>query len=150
MAGKTGRTYQQSIGKNWAGKISLCGALAVLMIATPASARHKYLECTAISNAHIVAHDGTFLGALTDASQPNSLINRSGRYGSKSANNGLWNPNSAYGSDSSAKSPMNGHSGRPAAVIKDGKEVGKLMRGSLRTWIEDPAKLVHRCYGFQP
>lgn len=150
MAVMKRRGFQIYSSKNWVGKVGLSGAMAALMIATPASARHKFMECAAVSNAHIMASDGTFLGALTDASRADSVMNKSGRYGSKSASNSLWNPNSAYGSISSVKSPMNGQSGRPATVLKDGKEVGKLMRGSLRSWIEDPVKLVQRCYGFQP
>lgn len=144
------RAYQILSRKSWTGKVGLGVVLAAAFIAAPASARHKFMECAAVSNAQILASDGTFLGALTEASRADSVLNKSGRYGSKLASNGLWNPNSAYGSISSDKSPMNGQSGRPATVLKDGKEVGKLMRGSLRPWIEDPTKLVQRCYGFQP
>lgn len=121
-----------------------------MTLSSQASARHKFLECADVSNARILASDGTYLGSLSPASRPDSVLNKAGAYGSRTAGNGLWNANGPYGSISSEKSPMNGAGGRPASVVKDGKEVGKLMRGSLRTWIEDPAKLVQRCYGFQP
>lgn len=150
MTGLGRRASKLRVTTGWATKLSLGSMVLAVTISSPASARHKYLECSDVTNAHILASDGTFLGRLSPASQPDSVMNKAGRYGSRSAGNSLWNANGPYGSISSEKSPMNGAGGRPASVVKDGKEVGKLMRGSLRTWIEDPAKLVQRCYGFQP
>lgn len=147
----SGRRASSAISiSGWATKISLGGMVLAMTMSSQASARHKFLECNTVSNARILASDGTFLGSLSPASRPDSVLNKTGPYGSRTAGNGLWNINGPYGSISSEKSPMNGAGGRPASVVKDGKEVGKLMRGSLRTWIEDPAKLVQRCYGFQP
>lgn len=117
--------------------------------ATPQPAHTRTLDCQAVKDARILASDGTYLGSLTDHKDRNSVMNKNGPYGSPTAANSLWNPASPYGSTSSRKSPMNGLDGRPAQLVKNGQVIGKMMRGSLRSWMEDPAKLVKRCYGHQ-
>lgn len=105
----------------------------------------KLPSCDEAVNARIMAADGTFLGSFSSAGQPDSILNKNGRFGSPSSPDSLWNRSGPYGSTKSIKSPMNPHGGRPAQLVKDGKVVGRLMQDSLRSWIEDPAKLIKRC-----
>lgn len=124
--------------------------LIAASIGTPAAAQARLVPCDAVKDARIVAADGTYLGSLSDANRADSLLNPLGPYDSKSAYHGLWNAQGPYGSASSDKSPMNAHGGKPASILKNGQPIGKLMRGSLRSWFEDPARLVYRCYGYVP
>ena len=105
----------------------------------------KVPACEEVAHARILASDGTYLGSFSPAGQPDSILNRNGPFGNTTSPNSLWNRNGPYGSENSAKSPMNAHSGRPAQLVKDGKVVGRMLHGSLRGWIEEPAKLIARC-----
>lgn len=123
---------------------------AALLVSAPAIAQTRQADCNAVKNARVVAADGTFLGTLNDATHRDSLLNRTGPYGSKTAANSLWNTRGPYGSVTSGKSPMNSEDGKPASIVKDGQTIARLMRNSLRSWYEDPAKLVYRCFAFVP
>ena len=144
--------------RKWASKAMMAVITTSMLAAiSPAYAQygavptqHRPLDCDAVRDARILAADGTYLGLLTDQQHRESVMNKNGPYGSATAANSLWNPSSPYGSASSRKSPMNGHNGLPAQLVKNGQVVGKVMRGSLRRWMEDPAKLVQRCYGHRP
>lgn len=127
-----------------------CAALLCAGLLSPGLAHARPMDCKALKGARIIAADGTFLGRFSDPASRDSLFNRSGPFGSKSASNSLWNARGPYGSTGSAQSPMNAFAGKPASIVKDGQTLGKLMRNSLRSWFEDPAKLVHRCYAFVP
>lgn len=151
-------TMSMALRRKWVSK-AMVAVFSTSMIAaiSPAHAQygavptqHRPLDCNAVKDARILAADGTFLGSLTHQQHRESVMNKNGPYGSITAANSLWNPSSPYGSASSRKSPMNGHDGVPAQLVKNGQVVGKVMRGSLRRWMEDPAKLVQRCYGHRP
>lgn len=124
-------------------------ALLCASLASPAGAQarpvNKLPACEDVANARILAADGTYLGSFSPAGQPDSILNRNGPFGNATGPNSLWNRNGVYGSDNSAKSPMNAYNGRPAQLVKNGKVVGRILHGSLRGWIEEPAKLIARC-----
>lgn len=120
----------------------LCFATSTVAEARPVN---KMPSCDEVANARILAADGTYLGSFSSAGQPDSILNKNGRFGNATSPTSLWNRNGPYGSDKSDKSPMNAHGGRPAQLVKNGKVVGRMLHGSLRGWIEEPAKLIARC-----
>ena len=125
--------------------VLLSVACASASVAAQSRAVNKLPDCNDVVNARILAADGTYLGSFSPAGQPDSILNKNGRFGNPASPASLWNRSGQYGSDTSGKSPMNPHGGRPAQLVKDGKIVGRLMQGSLRSWIEDPTKLIKRC-----
>ena len=86
-------------------------------------------SCFAISlsELHIVADDGTFLGTFENQYSTNSVYNQYGDYGSPYSSNSIMNKYGDYGSAYSDKSPFNKYASH-APWIEDryGNSYGRL------------------------
>lgn len=72
--------------------------------------------------ARIIAPDGTYLGMIVaDTSNPQSIINGSGQYGSPVSSSCILNATIPYGGEKGIFSPFNPQSPSPPSVYKDGK-----------------------------
>lgn len=93
--------------------------LAGVLAASGASAQAQD-ACSQLSGASLVASDRTFLGAVTDGLDQDSLFNRYGPHGTVSGVASIWNESSLYGSPVSAASAFNKYASTPPVLVRDG------------------------------
>ena len=76
----------------------------------------------------IIADDytNTYLGSITNKSDPESIFNEEGEYGSAMSLDSIWNTNGLFGDEHSVYSPRNPQTPSPPMILKDGKVVAYL------------------------
>ena len=91
-----------------------------------------------LSELHIVADDGTFLGSFENKYSKNSIYNEYGDFGSPYGNNSLMNIYSNYSSDYSDKSPFNKYANHaPWLFDNRGKNYGRLSINKYASGVTD-------------
>jgi len=92
-----------------------------------------------ISGAAIVAHDGVYLGRLTNRYDEQSIYNPYGTYGSRYQSNSVNNPYGTYGSEYSALSPNNRYSSNPPVLVRNGVPLAYFTINTFKTPYVIPA-----------
>jgi hypothetical protein len=82
--------------------------------------------CQIIAGAVIIAHDGKYLGKLSNKYEAESVLNEYGTHGSKYSAQSIWNEYSTYGSEYSNISPFNQYTNSPPKLVKNGKAIAHL------------------------
>lgn len=111
--------------------------LASLVVVSTARAQDL---CDLIEGASVIAHDGKFLGKLTNQYSADSILNEYGSHGSPYSSDSIWNQYGQYGGQYSSLSPFNPYTSTPPILVKQGKviavlTVNKSLRGALNPYI---------------
>jgi hypothetical protein len=82
--------------------------------------------CERVAGAMVLGDDGQYLGHLTNHTDPASIQNRTGRYGSPVSSTSIYATWGIYSVLDSPLSAMNPWATRPPRIVKDGLELGRL------------------------
>jgi hypothetical protein len=98
---------------------SLLAALTTVLLVTitvPSSKAQASLDF--LEGASIVAHDGQFLGVISQNKvRSDSISNEVGKYGSSVSSTSIFNPVCQYGSEVSSLSPFNSVTSTPPKIF---------------------------------
>lgn len=90
----------------------------------------------------LIAQDpkGTYLGAIENEYESDSIFNEYGDHGSEYSADSIWNQYGNFGGEYSNYSPFNSYSNEPPMIIKGGNIVGYLtvneyVEGSLSPYV---------------
>jgi hypothetical protein len=112
--------------------------LLLWVIAAPAQAQDI---CQFVANAAIVAHDGKYLGRISNQYSADSVLNEYGAYGSEYSADSIWNEYGQYGGEYSINSPFNPYTSTPPVLIKNGKAIAYLTANTSLRPAMDPHEL---------
>ena len=117
-----------------------------LLQAAMASAANGQSLCESVAGASLFAQDdqNTFLGTIGRPTDPESIFNVAGIYGSPDSLLSIWNRYGRFGSEFSAYSPRNAAAATPPRLVRDGRLVGYLSNNPAISAIT-PDLLRERC-----
>ena len=117
-----------------------------LLLTAMASAANGQGLCESVAGARLLAQDdqNTFLGTISRPSDPESIFNAVGIYGSPESQLSIWNRYGRFGSEFSAYSPHNAVAVTPPRLVREGRLVGYLSKNPAISAIT-PDLLRERC-----
>ncbi len=95
-----------------------------------------------LEGAHVSAHDGTFLGAITERwVHPEAITNPIGVHGNQTSGSSIFNPYGLYGNEVSPQSAFNEIAPDPPQVYQRGNFIAYLSVNPQRAPRIDPREL---------
>lgn len=104
--------------------------------------------CRTFEGAIIINDDGEYIGKIARKSDPDSIFNQYGQFGSKYRSGSIWNEYGKNGNKLRSGSVFHPRATDSPVIIKNREIIGYLNTNKSRSDVVNPIELGARCYDF--